>query len=569
MNEFYSKEQIELLTTKKLGPDDQASVETHVDGCLVCQKTVAAMLPGTTQHYVRSPENESQHEEASPSPAESQSQHKLFAELRDHSQYRVTGVLVHRDIKPANLLVSPAGVVKILDLGLATLKAGGTASELTTEKQFLGTVDYAAPEQWESNRDVDIRADIYSLGCTLYYLLVGQAPFPSSKYNTTMQQMWAHSQAPRPPIRDLRPDVPESVAAVVDRMLAKSADERFASPAEVAEWIGAIPDVLAKRLVAVGLIAPREKRQEDSTKFGEFIDAYLVSRTDIKPRTRINLLQVRKNLVTHFGEDRLLGDITLGDADEWRGWLLGREKPLGANTVRRHCGRVKQLFRAAMRKRLIAENPFADMRDCSVRANRSREFFLRREDAEKVLAACPDHEWRLIFALARFGGLRTPSETLLLRWADVDWERGRLLIRSPKTEHHEGKDSRLVPIFPELRPHLEAAWDHAHEGAEFVIARRRDSNINLRTQLLRIIAKAGLTSWPKLFQNLRATRETELAETYPLHVVVAWLGNSQLVAAKHYLQVTDEHFAKATHNQTHSVSGNQRTGRKRGRASVA
>ena len=158
----------------------------------------------------------------------------------------------------------------------------------------------------------------------------------------------------------------------------------------------------------------------------------------------------------------------------------------------------------------------------------------------------------MIFALARFGGLRTPSETLLLRWADVDWERGRLLIRSPKTEHHEGKDSRLVPIFPELCSHLELAWDHALEGAEFVIARRRDSGINLRTQLLRIIAKAGLTAWPKLFQNLRATRETELAETFPLHVVVAWLGNSQLVAAKHYLQVTDEHFAKATHNQTHS-----------------
>jgi urea transport system substrate-binding protein len=142
--------------------------------------------------------------------------------------------LVHRDIKPANLLVSPTGVVKILDMGLATLKTGKTGGELTADKQFLGTVDYAAPEQWESSHDVDIRADIYSLGCTLYYLLAGQSPFPSSKYSTTMQQMWAHSQAPRPPIRDLRPDVPEAIAAVVDRMLAKNADERYASPGEVA-----------------------------------------------------------------------------------------------------------------------------------------------------------------------------------------------------------------------------------------------------------------------------------------------------------------------------------------------
>lgn len=77
--------------------------------------------------------------------------------------------------------------------------------------------------------------------------------------------------------------------------------------------------------------------------------------------------------------------------------------------------------------------------------------------------------------------------------------------------------------------------------------------MNLRTQLQRIIAKAGLTEWPKLFQNLRSTCETELAETFSLHVVTAWLGKSQLVAAKHYLQVTDEHFATATQNPTETA----------------
>ena len=83
---------------------------------------------------------------------------------------------------------------------------------------------------------------------------------------------------------------------------------------------------------------------------------------------------------------------------------------------------------------------------------------------------------------------------------------------------------------------------------EFVITRYRESNINLRTQLERIIHKAGLKPWPKLFQNLRATRETELAEQWPEHVACAWIGNSRMVARKHYLQVTEEHFEQAAQN---------------------
>ncbi|NLF06670.1 MAG: site-specific integrase [Pirellulaceae bacterium] len=137
-----------------------------------------------------------------------------------------------------------------------------------------------------------------------------------------------------------------------------------------------------------------------------------------------------------------------------------------------------------------------------------------------------------------------PSEPLGLRWGDVDWASGRLTIHSPKTAH-QGKATRQIPIFPELRPHLEAAFDEAEPGTEYVITRYRNANSNLRTQLERIIRKAGLEPWQKLFQNLRATRETELVETFPLHVVTSWLGNTAAVAAKHYLQTTDEHFQRA------------------------
>jgi urea transport system substrate-binding protein len=151
-------------------------------------------------------------------------------------QYIHDQELVHRDIKPQNVMVSYGGQVKILDLGLATLRSNDpkTALDLTGERQFLGSVDYAAPEQWESSRDVDIRADIYSLGCTFYYLLAGEAPFPNKRYTTLMQQMWAHGHAPLPPIRDLRPDLPDDITEILGQMLAKDRDERFACPGDVA-----------------------------------------------------------------------------------------------------------------------------------------------------------------------------------------------------------------------------------------------------------------------------------------------------------------------------------------------
>ena len=238
-----------------------------------------------------------------------------------------------------------------------------------------------------------------------------------------------------------------------------------------------------------------------------------------------------------------LENITPGDADDFRRHLLA---DLGDNTVRRMCGRAKQLFRAARRKKLIAENPFEDMRNCTVTANRSRDYFLTRDDAERILEQCPNAEWRLIFALSRFGGLRCPSEHLALTWKDVDWERSRIRIPSPKTEHHEGKESRIIPIFPELRPHLEAVWEAAEPGTVHVINRFRDARQNLRTQLTRIIKRAGLEPWPKLFHNLRATRETELAQEYPIHVVCEWIGNTAAIAQKHYLRATDADFNRAT-----------------------
>ena len=221
-----------------------------------------------------------------------------------------------------------------------------------------------------------------------------------------------------------------------------------------------------------------------------------------------------------------------------------RDVKLAEATISKRVKTARQIFRQGVRWKMLAENPFADVKAGS-QTNKARMHFVNRDDAQRVLDACPDVQWKLLFALSRYGGLRCPSEHLMLKWSDVDWEKNRLLVHSPKTEHRNGGDCRFVPLFPELRPYLLDAFSQAEERAEHVITRCRNSKTNHRTQMERIIKRAGVKPWPKSFHNLRSTRQTELTEKFPSHVVCAWLGNSRAVAQDHYLQVTDAHFAQA------------------------
>lgn len=352
----------------------------------------------------------------------------------------------------------------------------------------------------------------------------------------------------------------ESVKFRIEDLLVAIQTGNSISPT-TAQWISDLSDGLLAKFARAGLVPDRQ-----TATIGAFIAGYIAKRKDTKPGTVKNLRQVEKALVAFYGADRPLRLVTVGEAKDFRLHLLSRG--LAENTVRRRCGRAKQFFKAAVDCGLIAENPFAGV-PSAVQANASRYYFVSREEAEKVLDACPDNEWRLIFALARFGGFRTPSETLSLRWTDIDWDRARIRVPSPKTEHLMNGESRIMPLFPELRPFLELAWNEAETGDSFVIRRYRDTNLNLRSRLLDIIWAAGLKEWPKLFQNLRSTRETELAEVFPLHVVCAWLGNSQPIAQKHYLQVTDEHFKRATQTKLSRIRPSEPTAAKSAAKSAA
>lgn len=139
--------------------------------------------------------------------------------------------LIHRDVKPGNLLLDRRGTVKILDMGLARF-ADDEEDVLT--KGILGTADYLAPEQTQDSHRVDIRADIYSLGCTFFFLLTGSAPFEG----TVAQKLIAHQTKLPKSIRSLRPEVPEGLEAVVTTMMAKDPAQRYQTPAAVAEALG-------------------------------------------------------------------------------------------------------------------------------------------------------------------------------------------------------------------------------------------------------------------------------------------------------------------------------------------
>jgi WD40 repeat protein len=165
--------------------------------------------------------------------------------------------LVHRDIKPSNLLVSQTDgqppVVKVLDLGLARLGSESFAQErgLTRMGQMLGTPDYLAPEQAIDARKVDTRADIYSLGCSLFYLLVGRAPFQAE---ALAELLMKHQMEAPPLVRLLRPDVPEALDALLQRMMAKKPERRPSTPAEVAAALE--PFARGEQVGAAYAIAP-------------------------------------------------------------------------------------------------------------------------------------------------------------------------------------------------------------------------------------------------------------------------------------------------------------------------
>lgn len=244
--------------------------------------------------------------------------------------------LVHRDIKPSNLMLSREGIVKILDLGLARLREGPIDEAEATHSGFLlGTADYIAPEQIDTPRLADVRSDLYSLGCAMFKLLAGRAPFSDEKHSSVNQRIDAHRHEPPPSIRTLRPDVPEALEALLLRMLAKDPAKRPQHPPEVAAALAPLaeganlPELARRAGVSNEIELPHEQGSASQTPATVDGSTHPQGRT---PTPRVLAMQPGsasdRRLATAAGIVIAMALIVIGGAWAWSAGLFGESSAI-------------------------------------------------------------------------------------------------------------------------------------------------------------------------------------------------------------------------------------------------
>ena len=335
-------------------------------------------------------------------------------------------------------------------------------------------------------------------------------------------------------------------------------------PVGLIEWLDGLGDELHGRLAAKGLVTPRAKRSLKA-----FCDSFQESRRGIAVATSVRDRQVIDVLIEYFGGDRAIDSITAQDAESWRNWLKdhGNKRDsdraeLSDNTVRRRTGVASQIFSKAIKWDLIRKNPF-DGLEKSIRENPDRMQYVSWSDVLKLIDVAPNAEWRALLAFLRLTGCRAPSEVHDLRWADLDFADRKITIRSPKTRHLGSRHAvRSCPMFLELVPYLEELADVICPGINVPMSERvfpfvKNGTTNLRTPIERMIRLAGMQQWPKLIQNLRSSRQTELLDSFPVKDVCDWFGNSPAIVAKHYAQSRSEFSERAKNQPTVGFEGSK------------
>ncbi len=346
---------------------------------------------------------------------------------------------------------------------------------------------------------------------------------------------------------------------LIETAIKGQAEESAALQARVEELIRRLDESRLRRLADIGLIELCSANFPKTLE--ELIDQYVNSRTDVKPATKEVWRQGKLGLMEFFDANKRFSRINKGQASEYRVFLRskvvgtdcdGNEKTMAEATVKKRLDFARQVFEYAVDHEALTKNPFAKVRAKGGAVAEHAE--VTPEMVESVLEQCPNRDWRLITVLCRYAGMRCPSEVLSLRWQDIFWDKDNMLVTSPKTEHHQGHDSRLCPLFAEVREELNAAWEAAHEGAIYVVdpKHRRAAmaasgwrNVNLRTTFQKIVWRSGQQPWPYLFHSMRSSCATDLLDWFPVHKVSRWLGMSINVLNRHYARARESDYRRA------------------------
>ena len=309
-------------------------------------------------------------------------------------------------------------------------------------------------------------------------------------------------------------------------------------PNGTARYLGGLSDDMKVKFAKVGLY--RMVIRETAETLGELAEYSEKNQLKNEESTQINMKKITKKLIEFFGSSHLIASITPGDCADFRRDL---ESKLAETTASETCKKAKSVFELAVDNEWIPSNPFRKMKEW-VRVNPDRQVFIDRKLIDRVLKVCCP-TWRLITVLVRYGGLRCPSEVSRLHWSSILDEKDRFVVFAPKTKRHKLRGLREVPLFPEIREHLEPLRSQSKPGPMFPRYQGK-SNKAMYSAFKTRLKWAGIEAWEKLLQNLRSTRHTELVnEGWPEYLVSYWLGNSVQVAKDHYLQVIDDHFKKA------------------------
>ena len=370
--------------------------------------------------------------------------------------------------------------------------------------------------------------------------------------------------------------VADSFRCYLDRMM-NAHLMGVAFDAETSRWLGDLSDKYYNKLVSKGLVPPRKK----TATLGEYIPKLIKSRAKTVSSQTIEIWeQSKKSLYCYFGEDKKVDAITRIDAESFRSWLVSNGRldgkgGLKPTTVWKQLQHVIAFFEAMVKGEEISKNPFEGLTMSPV-VDTDRNKYVDEKFIYQVIDILPDSEWRLLAVLWRFGGLRGSSEPLLLRWEDVLWDEGKIIVHAKKTKRYEGKATRVIPIFPELLKPLQEAYEQAGKEAVYVIEKHIPAylrNVADRSKLDKIkanfgsifngyIKRAGLKHIPKIVNNLRASMENDLLnQKYgisSIQVITEWLGHSPRTMLKHYGRVREEDYRKVTgHKPVQSLLQNE------------